>query len=68
MDAHFEGAQERAKNAYELLEPQGWDIYGSPSSQALESLRKAAASAGVALKLQPIYMTGFLRNTAVDEP
>jgi hypothetical protein len=61
MDAHFEGAQERAKTAYELIEPQGWDVYGSPSSQALESLRKGAASAGVALNVQPIFMAGFLR-------
>ena len=61
MDAHFEGAQERAKTAYELMEPQGWDIYGSPSSQALEGLRKAAMSAGVALTVQPTFLAGFLR-------
>jgi hypothetical protein len=61
MDAHFEGAQDRATTAYEFIEPQGWDIYGSPSSQALESLRKAAASAGVAVNVQPIFMAGFLR-------
>ena len=64
MDAHFEGAQERAQAAYELLEPQGWDIYGSPSSQAWENLRKAATSAGVALNVQPIFMAGFLRVAA----
>ncbi len=65
MDAHFDGAQERANKAYEFIEPQGWDIYGSPNSQALESLRKAAASAGVAFNVQPIFMAGFLRGAAV---
>jgi len=64
MDAHFGGAQERAKTAYQFVEPKGWDIYGSPSSQALETLRKAAASAGVGLNVQPIFMAGFLRAAA----
>jgi hypothetical protein len=64
MDAHFEGAQERAKTAYQFIEPQGWDIYGSPSSQALGTLRKAAASGGVALNVLPLFMAGFLRAAA----
>ena len=55
LAAHFEGARERARAAFELIEPQGWDIYGSSSSWALESLRKAAAAAGVALSVLPIF-------------
>jgi hypothetical protein len=64
MDAHIEGAQARAKTAYEFVEAKGWDVYGSPSSQALENLRTAAASGGVALNVLPIFMAGFLRAAA----
>ena len=61
MDVHFEGAGERAKAAYEYLEPEGWELYGSPSDVALETLRQSAASAGVHLHVHPEYVAGFLR-------
>jgi hypothetical protein len=61
MDLHFEGADERARAAYEVLEPEGWEIYGTPSDQVLESMRQAAASAGVPLIVEPDYAGGFLR-------
>jgi len=64
MDAHFEGAEERSNAAYQLVEPLGWDVYGSPSRDALDSLRNAATSAGVPLTIQPIFMAGFLRARA----
>ncbi len=67
MDAHSDGAQERSKAAYEFIEPQGWEIYGSPSSGALQMLQNAAASAGVALDVQPTFTDGFLRGAAVSE-
>ena len=51
MDLHFEGAEERARAAYELLEPDGWEIYGRPSKQALESMRRSADSFGVDLRV-----------------
>jgi quinol monooxygenase YgiN len=28
MDLHFEGSEERARAAYEHVEPLGWDVYG----------------------------------------
>ncbi len=62
MDLHFEGAEERARAAYELLEPDGWEIYGRPSEQALESMRRSADSFGVNLRVQPEYVAGFLRS------
>ena len=62
MDAHVAGAEERGKMAWEFLEPEGWDIYGSPSDQALETMRREAASAGVALNVQPNFTAGFLRT------
>ena len=61
MDLHFEGADERSKAAYELIEPIGWEFYGRGSPAALESMRQAAASTGGALSVQPEYLAGFLR-------
>lgn len=61
MDLHFAGADERAMAAYEYIEPRGWEIYGRPSEAALESMRRAAASAGVPLTVQPDHLGGFLR-------
>ena len=61
MDLHFEGADERAKAAYQYIEPRGWEIYGRPSAAALESMRQAAAGAGVPLTVLPDHLGGFLR-------
>ena len=61
MDLHFEGADERAKAAYQYLEPRGWEIYGRPSEAALESMRQAAAGARVPLTVLPDHLGGFLR-------
>jgi len=61
MDIHSEGSDERAKAAYEYVEPAGWEFYGSPSAAALEGVRQAAASASVTLSIQPHYVSGFLR-------
>jgi quinol monooxygenase YgiN len=61
MDAHFEGVKERVAAAYQYLEPQGWEIYGKPNDQAMETMRQAAASSGVALTVLPELLDGFLR-------
>ena len=45
--------------AYEFLEPDGWEIYGKPSDEVVESMRGAAAASGVTLKLQPEHVAGF---------
>jgi hypothetical protein len=63
MDAHFVGSDERARAAYEHIEPLGWEVYGRPSANALENLRQAADASGVALALNPEYVGGFLRLT-----
>jgi hypothetical protein len=62
MDLHIEGAGERARAAYELIEPMGWEIYGQPSSAALGAMRAAAATAGVRLSVLPERVAGFLRS------
>ena len=61
MDLHFEGADQRAKAAYEYLEPRGWEVYGRPSEKAVESMRQAAEGAGVPLTVLPDHLGGFLR-------
>ena len=61
MDLHFGGAQERSTEAFEFMDPSGWEIYGEPSDAALGTMRQAATSAGVPLTVQPEYMAGFVR-------
>ena len=65
MDLHFEGAEERARAAYESIEPRGWEIYGRPSDAAHEALREAARRAGVPLIVRPTFLDGFMRDTTV---
>jgi quinol monooxygenase YgiN len=61
LDIHNQGSDERARAAYEYLEPKGWELYGRPSHEALETLQRAAASAGVELSVVSNYLGGFLR-------
>jgi len=61
MDLHFEGSDERSAAVYEFVEPDGFEIYGRPSDQALETMGQAAAGAGVSLSVQPGYLGGFMR-------
>ena len=61
MDMHIVGADERSRAASPYIEPLGWEVYGNPSSVALETLRQAADSAGVSLASHPEYLAGFLR-------
>jgi len=61
MDEHIVGAEERSRVAYEYFEPLGWEVYGRPSTAALDSMRQAAAPAGISLELHPQYLGGFLR-------
>jgi hypothetical protein len=61
MDLHFAGADERSRAAYQYIEPLGWEVYGNPSSAALETLRQAADSSGVRLARHPEYLAGFFR-------
>ena len=61
LDAHAEGAGERSKAAFELFEPAGWEIYGTPSAAAVERIRRDAEGAGVPLMLAPDSLGGFSR-------
>lgn len=61
MDAHFVGADERARAAYEYVEPDGWAIYGTANPAVLEGMSARAAAAGVSLTVEPVFVGGFLR-------
>lgn len=61
MDLHVEGAAQRSQAAYELLEPAGWEVYGTPSAASLEMIRSEAAKWGVPFTVEPEAVGGFLR-------
>ena len=60
MELHMEGAGDRAKAAYELMEPEGFEIYGKPSDGVLE-IMKQAAGMGVSLSVKPEHVSGYIR-------
>jgi hypothetical protein len=61
MDLHFEGSDERSAAVYEFVEPDGFEIYGEPSDEALKTMRQAAEGSGVSLNVRPEHLGGFLR-------
>ena len=60
LDAQLKGASDRSKRAYEFIEPVGIEIYGTPSSSALEMMKKIAGS-GVVVSVSPQFIGGFIR-------
>jgi hypothetical protein len=64
MDKHFEGVNERVNRAFDYIEIIGYEIYGSPSEAAKESMQQFANSMGVEIKRMPQNMGGFLRMKA----
>lgn len=62
LDLQIQGADERSKKTYELIEPTGIEIFGRPSPATLERMTKIAGS-GVAVKISPNYTGGFIRQS-----
>jgi quinol monooxygenase YgiN len=62
FDRHVEGAAERAKSAFEFLEPTRREVYGKPSEQVLTMLRPPEGSS-IAFQYKPEPTGGFLRLT-----
>jgi len=60
MDLHFQGADERSSKAYEFIQPQRFEIHGTPSDQVLSTMRQAATP-GIDLILKPQPLGGFIR-------
>ncbi len=63
MARHMEGAADRARAAYEFLEPIGFEIYGQAPEGIVEGMKRIAGS-GVALVLKPGLLGGYLRLKA----
>jgi hypothetical protein len=61
MDLHFEGSDERSAAVFQFVQPDGFEIYGKPSDQALETMQQAAAGSGVPLVVRSEHLGGFLR-------
>lgn len=60
MDVHFQGSDERSKQAYKFMKPISMKIYGSPNDGVLEMLKKIAES-GVTVSFDTDHLGGFLR-------
>jgi len=61
MDAHFDGAADRSKAAFQYITPLGWEIYGPASDAAVATIREAARAAHVDLTVAAQLLGGFLR-------
>lgn len=63
MSLHMQGVGDRAKGAYEFLEPVSIEIYGTPTEAVLEMMKQITGS-GVALSLNPQSLGGYIRLTS----
>lgn len=61
MDSHFQGADDRSARAYEFIQPVRFEIYGTPSAQALSTMQRMTASLGAPLTVKSQPLTGFIR-------
>lgn len=61
LDLQIQGADERSKKTYEFIEPISIEIFGTPNPATLEKMKKIAGS-GVAVKISPGYLGGFIRQ------
>ena len=60
LDGQIQGADERSKKTYELIEPISIEIFGTPNPSILEKMKKIAGS-GIVVSISPYYMGGFIR-------
>lgn len=60
LDLQIQGADERSKKTYELIEPVGIEILGTPNPSTLERMM-SVAGAGVDVRISPQYSGGFIR-------
>ena len=60
LDLQIQGAGERSRKTYEMIEPISIEIFGIPDPVTLEKMKKIAG-AGVAVMISPNYLGGFIR-------
>jgi hypothetical protein len=63
LDFQLQGADDRSKVTYKFIEPTSIEIYGTPSSFALEMMKKVAGS-GIDVRINPQFIGGFIRPKA----
>ena len=59
-DRHLEGVGERAKGAFEFIEPMRRELYGMPNEQAF-AMSKPPDGSGMAFDHKPKLMGGYIR-------
>lgn len=64
MVDHFEGAEERAGNAWEFVELQSFEVFGDAPQPLIQGLEQSAAEMGADLRLAPEFAAGYLRLAA----
>ncbi len=60
MDSHMGGIEDRASDAFEFLETEAYEIYGTPSELVMQTMEKFAGP-GVRLSVEPEYFGGYMR-------
>jgi len=60
LDLQIQGANERSKITYEMIEPISIEIYGRPNPATVEMMKKIAGS-GIVVSISPNYLDGFIR-------
>ncbi len=63
LDQQLKGADQRSKAAYQFIEPSSVEIYGTPSTYAMEMMKQVAGS-GIEMHVYPEYQGGFMRPKA----
>jgi len=61
FDHHLKDSADRSEKAYDYIDIESFEIYGTPSASALKAMKQSAASLGVELALKPNYFNGFMR-------
>lgn len=61
MQLHWQGADDRSEQAYQYIEPAGFEIFGSAGHHIVGGMKAEAEAAGATLTLWPEFVSGFLR-------
>ncbi|MFW9767214.1 MAG: hypothetical protein ACFFF9_14715 [Candidatus Thorarchaeota archaeon] len=60
LDLQLQGADQRTKITYKLIEPTSIEIYGTPNDYALEMMKKVAGS-GIDVSIKSQFIGGFIQ-------
>lgn len=60
LDDHMGGVEDRASKGLEFLEPEGYEIYGTPSGHVMQMMEQFAGP-GISLNVEPHYFGGYMR-------